>query len=219
MNGRVLKFVKTDHQAVEAVLPWFVNGTLGDAERHQVEEHLQNCVRCQREVEWLRAVHVSYADSDAALACEQSWRQLRMRLASAPTLWQRLLARLRYHKVPRRVQTWAPWVAALEFVLILVIGGVLVSDPDRSGRYRALAAASASAAASARLVVMFDSRSTAAETTRTLHQAGARIIDGPTATDAYVLSVPIERWARVVQQLRTEPAVVFVEPLDMLNRK
>ena len=43
-------------QHPDELLPWFVNQSLLDHEREQVEVHLQSCSRCQQEVEFLRNV-------------------------------------------------------------------------------------------------------------------------------------------------------------------
>lgn len=47
----------TQHQEhPDELLPWFVNQSLTDQEREQVEVHLQSCGRCQAEVELLRGM-------------------------------------------------------------------------------------------------------------------------------------------------------------------
>ena len=46
MSGRVLRFDDPEHEAVEALLPWFVNGTLDVDECSLVERHLKDCTRC-----------------------------------------------------------------------------------------------------------------------------------------------------------------------------
>ncbi len=209
MNGRVLRF-GNGHRAIDALLPWFVSGTLDAAERSLVEDHLQRCPRCRHEVEWLRQVHSACAEDDATPACDQAWDELRPRLQPAPSPWRRLLAALTNVGLPGPVRTWAPWVAALELALLAGIGIAWVA-PDSSGPYRTLAAA---APPSARLVVVFDAHATGARIAQALHRAGASIVEGPTAADAYVLSVPADRQADVLEQLRGEPAVTLIEAMD-----
>ncbi|NJO35342.1 MAG: hypothetical protein HC869_21895, partial [Rhodospirillales bacterium] len=36
-----------------ALLPWYLNGTLGDAESRQVAGHLQSCAACRSELDEL----------------------------------------------------------------------------------------------------------------------------------------------------------------------
>ncbi len=38
------------HEDVRLLLPWFVNGTLADAERESVQSHLDGCAECREEV-------------------------------------------------------------------------------------------------------------------------------------------------------------------------
>src|SRR5215468_9383891 len=56
MTGRVLPLKGGEHTAVDALLPFYVNGTLQGGELDRVEQHLGGCEHCQREVDWLRDV-------------------------------------------------------------------------------------------------------------------------------------------------------------------
>jgi hypothetical protein len=47
------------HQRIWEMLPWFVNGTLSDAERARVEDHTEVCRRCRDEVETCRQTAVT----------------------------------------------------------------------------------------------------------------------------------------------------------------
>jgi hypothetical protein len=47
-----------------------------------------------------------------------------------------------------------------------------------------------------------------------LRDSNARIVHGPTRTDAYLLTVPAERVGDAVVRLRAQPAVLLVESLD-----
>lgn len=40
----------SEHRSVDELLPWYVNGTLDDRERAQVERHLTTCSSCQENV-------------------------------------------------------------------------------------------------------------------------------------------------------------------------
>jgi anti-sigma factor RsiW len=219
VNGKVLQFGTTMHPAVEAALPWYINGTLDADERRQVEEHLRECARCRRDVEWLQTFQAGYSDSEGSLPCEQSWDRLRERIAPLPPSWRRLARGFTFDRAPRLVPGRAAWAVAVPFIFILAIGGTLLSAPQRPPEtYRTLAAASKAAALSARLAVKFNPERTQAETTAILRQVGATIVDGPIATDAYVLSVPAERVDDVLKTLHEERAVSFVERLDMKGR-
>src|SRR5947199_119876 len=61
MSGRVLRLDPAAHKVADALLPWFVNGTLDADERALVEQHITECARCRDEVEWLRELHAACA--------------------------------------------------------------------------------------------------------------------------------------------------------------
>ncbi len=63
------------------------------------------------------------------------------------------------------------------------------------------------------IAVMFDPAITEAELRRVVTGAGARIVDGPTTTHAFVLEVPAAQSGEAVQKLRAERMVRFAEPL------
>ena len=63
------------------------------------------------------------------------------------------------------------------------------------------------------VVVVFDPAITEAELRRIVRGAGARIVDGPTQGDGYVLELPAERQAAVLEALRAQRAVVLAEQL------
>jgi outer membrane lipopolysaccharide assembly protein LptE/RlpB len=62
-------------------------------------------------------------------------------------------------------------------------------------------------------VVVADPTTTEAELRRILRAAGARIVDGPTQANAYVLEVPAQRQEQAMRALRAEHALVLVERL------
>lgn len=58
----------TSHEAMTELLPWYVNGTLGQDERRAVEEHIGTCRDCRDDVDMLsRVSDAMRADSPAPL--------------------------------------------------------------------------------------------------------------------------------------------------------
>lgn len=55
LKGRV-ESGNEDHQEVLELLPWYLNGTLGDDERATVDLHLRECASCQFELEELQGL-------------------------------------------------------------------------------------------------------------------------------------------------------------------
>jgi hypothetical protein len=77
--------------------------------------------------------------------------------------------------------------------------------------YHALGRAPGNAAANA--IVVFRPNTAEAEIAAALRTSGARLVDGPTPADAYVLQVPAATRARAIGTLRLRPSVVMAEPI------
>jgi hypothetical protein len=210
MNGRVLNFGEPAHREAEMLLPWFVNGTLKGEELVVVEQHLRECALCQREVNGLREMQVAYTGSEITPDAAASFHKLRSRLDATST---------RSHVVPRlrgfwrQTQPWARWAVMAELLVIVTLGTLLVSGSPPAALYRTLGAVESSPHAAGTLVVVFDPRITEAEWRRIVRGIGARLVDGPTAANAYVLELPAERQTAALKALRAERAVVLAERL------
>ena len=50
------------HQDCLELLPWYVNGTVEEHERHQIAAHLQSCADCTQEVETLTLLQADWVD-------------------------------------------------------------------------------------------------------------------------------------------------------------
>ena len=220
MSSRIVTLDTATHKAVQELLPWFVMLTLEGDELTMVREHLHVCTQCQADVEWqrkLQAVSPAAAATAAAPDVERALARLGPKLAVPPrgpqcnVLTEVLTAWLR--KLMRGDGQRTRWVLAAQFALsALVIGlGIMLAPPDRDGApYRVLGARSGAG----NVVVMFKPDTTEQELRRILHQSGARVVDGPTVTDAYLLSVPAAQLAGAVTGLRAQRAVVLAEPLS-----
>jgi anti-sigma factor RsiW len=211
MSGRVLPFDLAAHKVADVLLPWFVNGTLDKDELAFVQQHLSACLRCQREVQWLRELRAACVDGEATPGGSTVFRNLRRQLdqpragrgkgASLPGLW-------------RRAPSWSRWAMAAQLAVIVALGAALVPATDGPTLYRTLGARNAAAPTTGTLVVAFNPATTESDLRRIVRKAGVRIADGPTETNAYVLKVAAERRVEAMQALRAEPAVVLVEQLD-----
>jgi hypothetical protein len=209
------------HREAQALLPWFAAGTLDAFDRERVEAHLAECPHCQAELAFERRLQALH---DAALpdagrddaAVERGLRRIEARLDAEPARapWSRLAQAWRGWRGWRgaSVALLRPAPLAAAFALVLALGAALALLPALPDRYRALGAAS-SGAARGSVVVMFRPGTSEAELRRALRAAGARIVDGPTPADAWVLDVPAGTQAAALAALRAQAAVALAEPL------
>ncbi len=218
MSARIVNLGAQTHQQVQDLLPWFVMKTLDEADREFVDAHLRTCVACQRDVEWhqqMREVHnepLPERDVDGAFAA------LRARLPASvvtPVSTSGLRSMWRRWRFDR---PFVGWALALQAVVIVGLASVLAFGYGKIGTdephlFHALGRA-APIVAPARLVVVFAPQATQADMRRVLLASETRIVDGPTAADAYILAVAPAQAAHAVQLLRAEPSVLLIQSLD-----
>jgi anti-sigma factor RsiW len=202
--ARILPLDSSEHRTAQELLPWFVNGTLAAAEAAPVAAHLAECSRCQADAAALAAVRAVPVDVDAGGSVERGWAGLRSRLDGRPTETKRS------HDRP----WWKPSLQlalAAQAVVMLALVGALIATTARNEPYRALG--SAPAAIEANALAVFRADATEQQMREALRAAGARIVGGPTISDAYLLHMA-DRQPDSLARLRAQPGVLRVESLQ-----
>ena len=213
MSGQVVRIDPAAHKVVDALLPWFVNGTLDADEAAMVERHLAECRRCQDEVEWLRGLYAACVAGEAGPEASSALRKLRLRLEAPRPPRARAASRGHFRFGGR---PWSHWIIGAQLALIAGLGTLWLQE-DRVPRYATLGAPVTASAGV--LVVMFDPATPEAELRRVLQEAQARLVNGPTRANAYIVEVAPERRAQALEMLRVEPAVTLVEELGPAGRR
>lgn len=204
-----------DHERVQALLPWYVNGSLAAPERSDVEAHLSACAECQADLTVEKRLAFEVADLSVETA--QSWATLLPRLQATerrrPGLGQRIgeaLAGLR--RGWRERPAWAVPALAAQVGLVGVFAALLLAPRQAPERYTALAASRPVPAANA--IVIFKPETTEANLRAMLREADARLVGGPTAADAYLLQVPAGTRQASLARLKATGQVALAEPVD-----
>jgi anti-sigma-K factor RskA len=216
MSGRVLRFGGSAHTEAQRLLPWFVNGTLKDEELALIERHLGECADCRREADGLRQLQAAFTDTAPSADATQSFLRLRRRIETSRVQPLPRLTSIR--RTWSSTSPWMRWAVAVQFAAILILGGLQFVDDRPAATYRTLgdpdvSSQGATSASPDKLVVVFDPQISEAQMRRLLRASGARIVDGPTDTGAYVLVVPARRAATVREALQAAPGVTLVERL------
>ena len=222
MTGHIIPLRGDPHQRIQSLLPWFVTERLDTAERIEVEAHLSTCPECRAEerLERRLAAEVAAMPMDV----EQSWARLRARLERPPVMPAARLGRLAaaWRDLGRSLRGGPPWMgwamAAQALVMVLLLGvvwprqGPAGARADHAPAYHALSAAPSPRPGN--VVVMFRPDTSERDLRSALVADQARLVDGPTAAGAYVLSVPAARRGAVLAALRQRPGVAMAEPID-----
>lgn len=208
MNRSTANGDRDAHDEAQQLLPWLLAGTLNGPALERVQAHLGRCEQCRADLAWERNVRAAGQQREPPLDADKALAGLLPRLGpqeannSLVGRWKSALA--------ANESRWLRALACVQLVVIAVLALLLVQPGDDDASYRGLGAAGQ---AQGNLVVVFNPGTPEGELRRILHAADARVVDGPTVTDAYVLAVPPSRRAATLARLRAEPAVTLAHPL------
>ena len=192
------------HHEVRDLLPWYVTGQLDEAETARIEAHLDDCAECQAELRFEERLESEVAR--LPLEVEAGWARMRRRVEGDRPK-RRVLGTL------RAPPSWLGWGVAAVLMLGL---GVLLAPSLRpapaANTYHALSAAPV--AEPGNVVVIFRPDTTEKSIREALKASDARLVDGPTAADAYVLRVPANQREATLANLRARREIVLAQPVD-----
>jgi anti-sigma factor RsiW len=207
--AEIIRLRGSPHEQAQQLLPWYVNGTLEADEAAMVEAHLAECAECRADLVAEQALSREVAA--LPLDVEHAWSTLSDRIdAAGPP--RRLAEPVPFLR--RKVAIgWAlggplATAAAVAFAVAVAPG----APPPVGETYRALG--SAPTAAPGNALVMFRPDARDSDLRAALTKAGARIVDGPTASGAYVVRIAPASRARALDGLRAIPQIVLAEPID-----
>jgi anti-sigma factor RsiW len=207
--AEIIRLRGSPHEQAQQLLPWYVNGTLEPDDKALVDAHLVDCADCRAEL----ASEQALAREVAALPIdvEHAWSMLNDRIEAAgpPNRLAEPVPFLR-RKVAMGWALGGPLAAAaaVAFAVAIVPGA-----PSPAGStYRALG--SAPVAQPGNALVMFRPDARDGDLRAALTKAGARIVDGPTASGAYIVRIEPDRRGAALDGLRATPQVELAEPID-----
>lgn len=210
--AEIIKLRNNPHDEVQELLPWLVNGTLSPEESRTVDAHLGDCAECRADLDAER--QLAAAVSALPLNAADGWERMEQRLDRQPSsdfqprqnFWRR--------RIPIGWAIASPLAAGAAVGLIFV--NVTPTQPIEP-QYRALG--SAAVAQPANLVVQFAPATRVSDMQQALASADARLVDGPTATGAYLLRVDRQKRELALAELRDNQAVAVAEPIDAPARE
>jgi hypothetical protein len=221
---------KCAHEAM-ALLPWYVNGTLGVEERRAVEDHLSTCALCPDELVALLKVQSALRRelADAPEPSAALWQNVKGRMAAPPAAADRSTATAASRQgrtawawisdllSPALRPGWALAVLLFMSVQAVLIVGLLMKGPLQTGpEYHTLTGPTISGEPSGtrvRLRVAFVEQATEQAIRIVLEEVRATIVDGPSAAGFYLIDVPLLNGAgrsrdQVLRVLRGRSGVI-----------
>ncbi len=213
---QILPFPTDRHAEAHLLLPWYVTGQLDAVETAFVAEHLAECGACRADL--VQERHLADAVARDTGETGDSWAAMAARLDATSSVSVATAAQRRRTRDPLRAARRAVmrprtlrWVVAAQFVAVLALGAQTLTQRSdgRPGAYHVLG--DAGATHSGNVLAMFRPEASEAAFRRALQASGARLVDGPTASGAYVLAVPGDA---ALARLRRDADVTMAEPIE-----
>ncbi len=218
---QILPFPTDRHAEVHLLLPWYVTGQLDAVETAFVAGHLAECGACRADL--VQERHLADAVARDTGETGDSWAAMAARLDATSSVSVATAAQRRRTRDPLRAARRAVmrprtlrWVVAAQFVAVLALGAQTLTQRSdgRPGAYHVLG--DAGATHSGNVLAMFRPEASEAAFRRALQASGARLVDGPTASGAYVLAVPGDA---ALARLRRDTDVTMAEPIEQAPAK
>lgn len=200
-----LLHLRDAHERAQLLLPWHVNGTLDSAEAAWFEAHLTQCAECRADLETSQALQGHLASLPLEIEPVR------------PAAFDRIAEEKRTAGTARnflRRRVALGWALAGQ-AAIAATAAVLfffVAPPPEERGYRLLD--SQESAAQGNAIVLFAPDTTERDLREALVENEARLVDGPTASGAYVVRVAAPNRDEALDRLRQLPQVILAEPID-----
>ena len=217
------------HQQITALLPWYCNGTLSADDKDAVEQHLNECPRCQEELLYCQklaqqrpspvgswtpsAAHFAgiMAEVDKLENADKSHASGRSKTSAG--IFGRFAAW--FSPTPRPVR----WALAFETLTVAALAMFVLHlqsvKPPTSGDFETLSnSETTTTTPAAGIHLVFAKDITAGDMQALLKQAKAQIRQGPSALGSYTVEVPKEEKDRALKLLRSHSKIKLAEPAE-----
>lgn len=195
-----------------ALLPWYANGTLSEADRATVSTHLQECPSCRTELDELVRVgnqikqavsagpmpSTGLAQTVFSRVRQEEVRRTSLVMTEPSTLMANIDRWLRSLFVPQ----WAPILVVTLLVAQLGILLWTVSQPIPSVDVGGSITSRGLGSPTARLRIEFQPTASMQQIQTLIQDMRGRVVDGPDAKGAYIMEIPASDPAAVVQRLQ-----------------
>lgn len=211
----------SSHEQIALLLPWFVNKSLSDAERHCVEQHLKVCLLCNREVSNLQ--HLASVIKQTAPvdnAANASFQELKKRLHSTAAP-QSLATQVKTTSTAKAKwynnysQNLIALAAATAFALVLPHFVPSTTAPATND-YRTLSNDEPVPSQKEVIKVIFKEQTAPATIQQLLSSIQGNIMHGPDEQALYIIGFNASTSEAELQEkltrLRNDQSVVFAEP-------
>jgi hypothetical protein len=211
---------QTDFARLVELLPWYVNGTLGESDRAWVDACVAAHPEARQELVWFQTLGVEIREKElhapADIGMERAIARIRSEAKqAAPTsLWQRLVSWLA-DAMPSGLPRFAPAMAVLAALIVLqtaILTNVLFKPDDKT----TVRSGAKGWADGPLLRVSFIPDAKESDIRLLLVETQALIVAGPSSLGDYYLKVAPARIADVVVRMKASTVVQAIDQVPSL---
>ncbi len=210
------------HSEVYPLLPWYVNNSMDQQQKTETKIHLEQCLTCRIEVEQLQQLsRIIIRSNQSEITSSAAFSNLKTRIIQHDNgdigLNQWINQRL------SRIEN-----AILQTCVVLILTTLLTIIPvqidddfiknrvNHNNHYHSLSSQKIHQTRKTDIRVVFDDDLEKSEILQITSDLGAKIIDGPSLNGAYRVRLLNQNDSinpqLVLQQIRSNPQVIFAEP-------
>ena len=196
--------METTHTKVTELLPWYINGTLAEDERVELDRHLRECLVCRTALqEEQRMQSLVQNQDDLPLTADHSIGDLISRIEAT-------------ERRNRRSISAPPLALAASLAGILIVGSLLVlalREPLMPNEAGFSTLTDASIANLDRIDIVFTEDVNADGIRVFLEDVGGRVLSGPSDLGRYTVAISLDSeftLQEVIDQLTDDPRIRFV---------
>lgn len=194
------------HDRVQRLIPWFVNGSLDQSDEALVRTHCEECGECRADI--AREKELREAIAGMPFGADRGWSALRDKVLQRPPSARRGLG----PSLRRPVALGWALAGQLAVAASVALAFIILAPAESEPGYHLLA--SPDKGGGGNVIVLFSPDTSEAGLRRSLRAINGRIVDGPTASGAYVVRVAARDQAKAIEQLRAAGEVLLAEPLS-----
>ncbi|MDD5272297.1 MAG: zf-HC2 domain-containing protein [Methylovulum sp.] len=213
------------HEALQLLLPWYLENTLDTAEQQQMEQHLQTCLLCRRELLAIDQLATAVRQPTALdVAADTSFAAIREKLAPPvqPIAYpatdtggtRRLYLAWRKHLPAAIGPIGKPLALAAAITLAVLPLHLQERDNQPTVGYQTLSASRPNLAPGLKLHVVFAQNLPENRIKDMLAAIGGQLLGNPNSVGAYTVQLPpaTPDASAALAFLRNSPDVLLAEP-------
>jgi hypothetical protein len=211
------------HEEISALIPWYLNGSIGEGDRQRMDAHLTQCAQCREDMALERRVYAGMSvEPGVEYMPAASLKRLQSRLDGLTTAQPGETAveapRTRLVAAGRRAVTWhgvmAASVAIMAVAVSLLAADRWMQSRGQDGPYRTVTTSKPRVPGEV-IRAVFVPTITLVELQSVLDESGLRIVSGPTEAGVYSLAANSQRPVSAsLASLRGHAKVRFAESIQ-----